>query len=119
MLDSLNSLFYGKTRKCIELSTNFPDLLRTYTEKTVSVTLELDLVLIGDILVDIFHHNWGQAMLYACFNFGSRNDLVAMISFNTGMLDKKPKEKTLRVRFTKSEIDKVNNDKRYVNTMVC
>lgn len=40
-----------------------------------------------------------------------RNDLVAMLSFNTAMMHRDHPD--LKIRFTKPEIDKVNNDKRY------
>ena len=40
-----------------------------------------------------------------------RNDLVAMFSFNTAMMQREKPD--LKIRFTKPEIDKVNNDKRF------
>eukprot|EP01126_Amoeba_proteus_P060301 TRINITY_DN7960_c0_g1_i4.p1 TRINITY_DN7960_c0_g1~~TRINITY_DN7960_c0_g1_i4.p1 ORF type:complete len:444 (-),score=68.97 TRINITY_DN7960_c0_g1_i4:156-1319(-) len=73
---------------------------KTYIVGMQNISFDLaDVVIKGDVLFEMYHHNWG------------RSDLIAMIAFNTAMVHRDHSD--LRVRFTKSEIDVVNKDKRF------
>lgn len=73
---------------------------RTYSceQEMVSFFPE-NMVVMGDIEVEICHHNWG------------RKDQVIVIAFNTALASRD--NPSLRVRFQKVELDKANNDSRF------